>query len=202
VRNPYSRIWRPLAAALACGSWAFTGGLACHGGATCEPPHIDLLLMEAISGASRPAFIPWAGTTCAGPTEAGTCPHPKVFKEPGTRAPWVRPTTPPAAPSGQRAADVGRYGESSRAGPSVIGKLVCHVKTSPALASKPRGARYLDRGTTRWNSRAPARQGPSPEERHPVYPQRFNWFESTPRNAPRLPIQTNNHATSVNHIRT
>jgi hypothetical protein len=27
-------------------------------------------------------------------------------------------TTPPAAPSGQRAADVGRYGESSRAGPS------------------------------------------------------------------------------------
>ena len=128
-----------------------------------------------------------------GQRRRGACPHPKVFKEPGTRAPWVRPTTPPAAPSGQRAADVGRYGESSRAGPSVIGKLVCHVKTSPALASKPRGARYLDRGTTRWNSRAPARQGPSPEERHPVYPQRFNWFESTPRNAPRLPIQTNNH---------
>jgi hypothetical protein len=57
----------------------------------------------------------------------------------------------------------------------------------------------LDRGTTRWNSRAPARQGPSPEERHPVYPQRFNWFESTPRNAPRLPIQTNNHTTSEPH---
>ena len=34
---------------------------------------------------------------------------------------------------------------------------------------------------------------PPPKERHPVYPQRFNWFESTPRNAPRLPIQTNNH---------
>jgi hypothetical protein len=64
---------------------------------------------------------------------------------------------------------VGRYGESSRARPSVIGKLACHVKTSPVLDSKPRGARYLDRGTTRWNSRAPARQGPSPEERHPVY---------------------------------
>jgi hypothetical protein len=94
---------------------------------------------------------------------------------------------------------VGRYGESSRAGPSVIGKLVCHVKTSPAHDSKPRGARYLDRGTTRWNSRAPARQGPSPEERHPVYPQRFNLFESTPINAPRLPIQTNNHATSEPH---
>ena len=74
-----------------------------------------------------------------------------------------------------------------------------HWQTSPALASKPRGARYLDRGTTRWNSRAPARQGPSPEERHPVYPQRFNWFESTPRNAPRLPIQTNNHTTSELH---
>jgi hypothetical protein len=53
----------------------------------------------------------------------------------------------------QRAADVGRYGESSRAGPSVIGKLACHVKTSPAHDSKPRDARYLDRGTTRWNSR-------------------------------------------------
>ena len=62
---------------------------------------------------------------------------------------------------------MGRYGESSRARPSVIGKLACHVKTSPVLDSKPRGARYLDRGTTRWNSRAPARQGPSPEERHP-----------------------------------
>ena len=64
---------------------------------------------------------------------------------------------------------MGRYGESSRAGPSVIGKLVCHVKTSPVLDSKPRGARYLDRGTTRWNSRAPARQGPSPEEKGPRY---------------------------------
>ena len=29
--------------------------------------------------------------------------------------------------------------------------------------------------------------------------QRFNWFESTPRNAPRLPIQTNNHTTSEPH---
>jgi len=44
----------------------------------------------------------------------------------------------------------------------------------------------------------PDRASP-PEERHPVYPQRFSWFESTPRNAPRLPIQTNNHATSEPH---
>jgi len=36
-RNPYSRIWRPLAAASVCGSWAITGGLACHGG-----PHVEL----------------------------------------------------------------------------------------------------------------------------------------------------------------
>jgi hypothetical protein len=34
---------------------------------------------------------------------------------------------------------------------------------------------------------------------HPVYPQRFNLFEPTPRNASRLPIQTNNHATSEPH---
>ena len=48
---------------------------------------------------------------------------------------------------------------------------------SPAHASKPRDARHLmDRGTTRRYSRAPAwaRQGgPSPEERHPVYPQKI-----------------------------
>ena len=100
---------------------------------------------------------------------------------------------------------MGRYGESSRAGPSVIGKLVCHVKptSSPAHDSKPRDARYLDRGTTRWNSRAPARQGPSPEERHPVYPQRFNWFESTPKNAPRPPYRSKPTIMQlVNHIRT
>jgi hypothetical protein len=52
----------------------------------------------------------------------------------------------------------------------------------------------------RWKF-APAgqRRAPPPKKRHPVYPQRFNLFESTPRNAPRLPIQTNNHATSEPH---
>ena len=185
--------WRPLAAALACGSWTFTGGLACHGGPHVGPHTLTACWRKPYRGCRGRRSSRGRDQLAQGQRRRGACPHPKVFKEPGTRAPWVRPTTPPAAPSGQRAADVGRYGESSRAGPSVIGKLVCHVKTSPALASKPRGARYLDRGTTRWNSRAPARQGPSPEERHPVYPQRFNWFESTPRNAPRLPIQTNNH---------
>ena len=114
-----------------------------------------------------------------------------------TRSDTSHPTLPATVKEGGRRGVLRRV--LTRAGPSVIGKLVCHVKTSPALASKPRGARYLDRGTTRWNSRAPARQGPSPEERHPVYPQRFNWFESTPRNAPRLPIQTNNHTTSEPH---
>ena len=129
-----------------------------------------------------------------GQRRRGACPHPKVFKEPGTRAPWVRPTTPPAAPSGQT--EGGRREALQRA---LTRRALGQWQTSPALASKPRGARYLDRGSTRWNSRAPARQGPSPEERHPVYPQRCNWFESTPRNAPRLPIQTNNHTTSEPH---
>jgi hypothetical protein len=46
-------------------------------GPTCGPSHIDPLLEEAISGASRPAFIPWAGTTCAGPTGARYLPAPK-----------------------------------------------------------------------------------------------------------------------------
>ena len=77
-----------------------------------------------------------------------------------------------------------------------------HWQTSPALASKPRGARYLDRGTSRWNSRAPARQGPSPEERHPVYPQRFNWFESTPTETLRDYRSKPIIIQLVNHIRT
>jgi hypothetical protein len=59
---------------------------------------------------------------------------------------------------------VGRYGESSRAGPSVIGKLVCHVKTNPVLDSKPRGARYLDRGTTGQRGGTPA---PRPDRAPP-----------------------------------
>ena len=65
--------------------------------------HIDLLLEEpAISGASRPAFTPWAGTTSAGPTGARCLPAPKgLYRGPG-RLGWVRPTTPPAAPSGHR----------------------------------------------------------------------------------------------------
>ena len=49
----------------------------------------------------------------------------------------------------------------------------------------------------------PGQTGPLPRRKAPgipkVYPQRFKWFESTPRNAPRLPIQTNNHATSEPH---
>jgi hypothetical protein len=104
VRNP---LLSDMAAAGSCsGVWilGFHWRSRVSWGPTCGPSHIDRLLEEAVSGASRPAFIPWAGTTCAGPTGARycTCPHPKVFKEPGTRAPWVRPTTPPAAPSGHR----------------------------------------------------------------------------------------------------
>jgi hypothetical protein len=69
---------------------------------------------------------------------------------------WVRPTSPPVAPSGQRAADV-------RARVLML-RALGHWKTSSVHASKPRDARYLDRGTTQWYFRAPARQGPFPEE--------------------------------------
>ena len=108
-----------------------------------------------------------------GPTGARCLPAPKGLERTGesglgTRAPWVRPTTPPVAPSGQRAADVrpARSGTplmQSCFAPSVIGR-----PQSGAGLHKPRDARYLDRGTTRWYSRAPARQGPSSEERHRV----------------------------------
>ena len=46
-------------------------------GPTCGPSHIGLLLEEAISAVSRPAFTPWAGLTCAGPTEARCLPAPE-----------------------------------------------------------------------------------------------------------------------------
>ena len=46
-------------------------------GPTCGPSHIDLLQVDAISGASRPAFVPWAGPTCAGPTGARCLSAPK-----------------------------------------------------------------------------------------------------------------------------
>jgi hypothetical protein len=87
VRNP---LLSDMAAAGNCfGVWilGFHWRSRVPWGPMCAPSHIDLLLEEAISGASRPAFIP--------------------------------------------------------------------------------GARYLDRGTTRWNSRAPARQGPSPARHTP-----------------------------------
>ena len=95
------------------------------------------------------------------------------------------------------------------------GLPVCQ-KRSGARLQAARGARYLDmdpgRGgqyvrTTRWNSRAPARQGPS-EKRHPVYPQRFNWFlnphPETLRDYRSKPtIITDNYFTTlVNHILT
>jgi len=62
-----------------------------------------------------------------------------------------------------------------------------------------RAERVRKGGRRGWNSRAPARQAPSPEERHPVYPKIQLVCESTPKNAPRLPIQTNNHTTSELH---
>ena len=62
-----------------------------------------------------------------------------------------------------------------------------------------RAKRVRKGGRRGWNSRAPARQAPSPEERHPVYPKIQLVCESTPKNASRLPIQTNNHTTSELH---
>ena len=142
MRNPYSRIWRPLAAALACGSWAFTGGLACHGGPHVGPHTLTACWRKPYRGCRGRRSSRGRDQLAQGQRGRGACPHPKVFKEPGTRAPWVRPTTPPAAPSGQRAADVGRYGESSRAGPSVIGRPVRRLPPSRgALATWTGGQR-------------------------------------------------------------
>jgi hypothetical protein len=58
------------------------------------------------------------------------------------------------------AADVRRHGESSRAGPSVIGKLVCHVKTSPAHDSKRAGCSLLGPGDNAEELPRPGQTGP------------------------------------------
>ena len=77
VRNPL--LSDMAAAGSRSGVWipGFHWGSRVSWGPTCGPSHIDPLLEEAISGASRPAFIPWAGPTCAGPTEARCLPAPK-----------------------------------------------------------------------------------------------------------------------------
>jgi hypothetical protein len=81
--------------------------------------------------------------------------------------------------------------------------------TQAQAASASRGMfvnRYLDRGATRRYSRAPSRPPPPPRGKATRYfipsrfnysipfiglflPPTFNWFESTPEVAPRLPIQ-------------
>ena len=116
VRNP---LLSDMAAAGSCsGVWilGFHWRSRVSWGPTCGPSHIDRLLEEAVSGASRPAFIPWAGTTCAGPTGARycTCPHPKVFKEPGTRAPWLLGCGRPRLPRLHRDTEGGRRGALRR----------------------------------------------------------------------------------------
>ena len=71
----------------------------------------------------------------------------------------------------------------------------CRSPVGPAGSYRRPGLRRSPVHLCSWcSSCVPLGTGPppAPEERHPVYPQRFNWFQSTPRNAPRLPIQTNN----------
>jgi len=69
-----------------------------------------------------------------------------------------------------RAADVRRYGESSRA-PSVIGKLVCHVKTSPLRTTLSRGMlAILGPGDNAVELPRPGQTGPLPRRKAPGIP--------------------------------
>jgi hypothetical protein len=86
---------------------AFACACACACVCACGPSHIDLLQVGAISGGSRPAFRPVGrnnGTQGQRRRRsfARMPAHPKVTKDPGTRAPWVRPPSPPAAPHRDR----------------------------------------------------------------------------------------------------
>jgi hypothetical protein len=85
--------------------------------------------------------------------------------------------------------------------------LEADVKTSPEHDSKPRAwigdnAVELPRPGQTGPLRLPRRKAPGIPLPSKIQEMRFNWFESAPKNAPRLPIQTNNHMQLVNHIRT
>jgi len=76
------------------------------------------------------------------------------------------------------------------------------VWAAPKAPGSPRDARHLDRGGQRAAVfPRPGQTGPLPRRKAPgIYTlNRFNRFESTPEDAPRLPIQSNNRTTSELH---
>jgi len=121
----------------------------------------------------------------------------------------VRPTTPPAAPQGHSTGTEGGRREALRRRILTLHALghwqigMPHVKTTQSARTPP------SRGTlATWTGgqRAavfprPGQTGPLPRRKsHPVYTlKRLNTFESTPEDAPRLPIQSNNRTSSELH---
>jgi hypothetical protein len=101
-------------------------------------------------------------------------------------------------PCRQRAADVRRYGVSSRCTPSVIGKSVCHVKTTVRRTPPSRGTLATWTGGQRGGIPAPRPDRAPPPKKGTRYTlNRFNRFESTPEDAPRRPIQSNNRTSTT-----
>jgi len=85
-------------------------------------------------------------------------------------------------PCRQRAADVRRYGVSSRCTPSVIGKSVCHVKTTVRRTPPSRGTLATWTGGQRGGIPAPRPDRAPPPKKGTRYTlNRFNRFESTPK---------------------
>jgi hypothetical protein len=105
-------------------------------------------------------------------------PHPKatLTKDPGSRATWVRPTSPPSAPSGQRAADLtieGRSGASTSCGaPSVI------VGDESGARPQAAGCSLPGPGDNAAVFPRPGQTGPLPPKKdNPVYTlSRFNFL--------------------------
>jgi len=130
------------------------------------PTHYPLADGSHIGGVAA-GVHPVGRVTCAGPTEAcGACPHPKATKDPGTRAPWVRPTPPPAAPSGQRAADV----RLARSGAPLMLRALGHWKTTVRRTPQSRGMLATWTGGQRGGTPAPRPDRAPPPKKGTRYP--------------------------------
>ena len=92
-------------------------------------PLADGSHIGGVAAGVHPVGSPWAGTMCAGPTGARCLPAPK--QKCLNRA----FTTPPAAPSGQRAADV----RPARSGAPLMLRALGHWKTTVRRTTPNRG---------------------------------------------------------------
>ena len=145
----------------------FTGGLACHGGPHVGPHTLTACWRKPYRGCRGRRSSRGRDQLAQGQRGRGACPHPKVFKEPGTRAPWVRPTTPPAAPSGHR----GRPTWGATASPHAQGPRSLADQSGACLQAA--GRSLLGPGDNAVELPRPGQTGPLPRRKAPGIPSKI-----------------------------